>query len=112
VIHQHLNPAIRRDGRVIYRVKDGGLVSDEAKQVRVPQPTAAATFLALTLAADRFGHRPLVVRGTEDFRKQVAELAGAKGLQVQFADQALERQRARGAIIRDNSRDNGAELGR
>jgi len=97
IIHQHLHPAVRRDGRVIYRVDDGGLVSDEARHVRVGQLTPGAAFLALTLASDRFGERPLKVHGTEDFRRQVAQLAGLKSLAVNFADPVLERQR-RGAI--------------
>jgi hypothetical protein len=71
------------------------VVSDEAAQVRVPQPTTAAAFLALSLAADRFGARPLIVNGTEEFRSQVAAVAGLEGLSVTFADPALERQRAR-----------------
>ena len=96
IVHQHMKPAIRRDGRVIYRVTDGGVVSDEAAQVRVPQPTTAAAFLALSLAADRFGARPLIVNGTDEFRSQVAAVAGLEGLSVTFADPALERQRARG----------------
>jgi hypothetical protein len=95
IVHQHMKPAIRRDGRVIYRVTDGGVVSDEAGQVRVPQPTTAAAFLALSLAADRFGARPLIVNGTDEFRSQVAAVAGLEGVSVTFADPALERQRAR-----------------
>ena len=93
VVYRHLRPAIRSDGRVIYRVEDGGLVSDEARQVRVAQTTSAATFLALTLAADRFGHRPLVVRGSDDFRSQVADLAGMQSMKVSFADPQLESRR-------------------
>ena len=57
IVHAHMKPTIRRDGRVIYRVTDGGVVSDEAAHVRVPQSTTAAAFLALSLAADRFGAR-------------------------------------------------------
>jgi len=79
IVYQHLRPAVRRDGRVMYRLADGGLVSDETRQVRVNQVTASAAFLALTLAADRFGNRPLKVQGTDDFRKQVAQLAGTEG---------------------------------
>jgi hypothetical protein len=93
VVHQHLRPQIRRDGRVVYCLKDGGVVSDEAGQVRVSQLTTGAAFLALSLAADRFGDRALNVRGSEEFRAQVATLAGSKGLQVRFADGAMERQR-------------------
>lgn len=93
VVHQQLKPAIRRDGRVVYRLQDGGLVSDEASQVRVATSTTAANVLALTLAADRFGHRPLIVRGTTEFCQQVAQLAGEKKLGVRFADPKLERVR-------------------
>ena len=96
IVYQHLRPAVRRDGRVVYRVADGGLVSDETRQVRVNQVTAGAAFLALTLAADRFGGRPLNVQGTDDFRRQVAQLAGIEGLGVTFADAGLERQRQYG----------------
>ena len=110
IVHQHMKPAIRRDGRVIYRVTDGGVVSDEAAQVRVPQPTTAAAFLALTLAADRFGARPLIVNGTDGFRSQVATVAGIEGLSVTFADPALERQRSRSRSRAEMAR--AASLGR
>jgi hypothetical protein len=76
IVHQHLQPAIRRDGRVIYRMTDGGVVSDEAAHIRVPQATLAAAFVALSLAADRFGARPLVVKGTDEFRGHIASVAG------------------------------------
>lgn len=109
VVYQHLRPVVRRDGRVIYRVADGGLVSDEARQVRVNQVTAGAAFLALTLAVDRFGARPLNVEGKEDFRRQVAQLAGIKGLGVTFADAGLERQRRVTVATRANTVDRGAE---
>ena len=109
IVHEHMKPSIRRDGRVVYRVTDGGVVSDEAAQVRVAQPTMAAAFLALSLAADRFGARPLMVRGTDAFRSQVASVAGIKGMSVTFADPALERQRvqSRAGIARrvDQERD-------
>jgi hypothetical protein len=94
VVHGHMKPAVRRDGRVIYRVADGGIVSDEAAHVRVLQPTTAAAFLALSLAADRFGDRPLIVKGTEAFRHQLAAVAALEGMSVGFADPALERERA------------------
>ena len=108
IVYQHLRPAIRRDGRVVYRVADGGLVCDETRQVRVNQVTAGAAFLALTLAADRFGNRPLSVQGTDDFRKQVALLAGIEGLGVTFADAGLERQRQTATLPHANEIDREA----
>jgi hypothetical protein len=93
IVHGHMKPAIRRDGRVIYRVADGGMVTDEAAHVRVPQPTVAATLLALSLASERFGNRPLIVKGTEAFRSQLAAVAALQDMAVTFADPALERQK-------------------
>jgi hypothetical protein len=93
IVFPHLRPVVRRDGRVIYRMADGGVVTDDARNVRVNQVTAEATLVALSLAAERFGQRPLVVRGTEEFRRQAATLAGGEGLDIAFADQGLERQR-------------------
>jgi len=94
IVYQHLRPAVRRDGRVIYRTADGGIVSDEARSIRVNEVTTGAAFLALSLAADRFGHRPLTVNGTQDFRMQVAKLAGIEGLNIRFSDDSLEQHRA------------------
>jgi len=110
IVYQHLRPAVRRDGRVIYRTADGGVVSDEARSVRVNEVTTGAAFLALSLAADRFGHRPLTVNGTEDFRMQVAKLAGIEGLNIRFSDDSLEKHRASVHNTRKNTveRDRGS----
>jgi len=109
IVYQHLRPAVRRDGRVIYRTADGGVVSDEARSIRVNEVTTGAAFLALSLAADRFGHRPLTVNGTEDFRMQVARLAGIEGLNIRFSDDSLEKHRASAHNARKNAveRDRG-----
>ena len=93
VILRHRRPVVRRDGRVIYQIADGGVVSDEARAVRVDQVTLGASFLALSLASERFGQRKLVVQGTDAFREQVAALAGEKGVAVSFADPKLEARR-------------------
>jgi hypothetical protein len=102
IVYQHLRPTVRRDGRVIYRVADGGVVSDEARNVRINEVTTGAAVLALSLAADRFGHRPLIVQGTSAFRAQVAALAGIERLNVTFADGTLEQQRVSARSDRGN----------
>ena len=99
---------------MIYRVTDGGIVSDEAAHVRVPQPTTAAAFLALSLAADRFGDRPLIVKGTEAFRLQLAAVAAIEGMSVRFADPVLERARVSRVNLSKSSSHachNGADAG-
>ena len=39
IVHGPMKAVARRDGRVIYCVTGGGVVSDDAVHVRVPQPT-------------------------------------------------------------------------
>jgi hypothetical protein len=113
IVHAHLKPIVRSDGRVIYRVEDGGVVMDEARHVRVSQVTVGSAWLALSLAAERFGDRPLVVNGTEDFRRRVAALAAVEGLRVTFADATLEQQRLMAERRRRDERGrDGAERGR
>ncbi len=112
VIRCHLRPAIRCDGRVIYQLSDGGAVSDEARVVRIGHLTDGAAFLALSLASERFGPRPLVVMGTDQFRTRVAMLAGQKQVAVTFADPKLEAPRVVAAFQLGADRDTDRGLGR
>lgn len=107
IVRVHLRPTVRRDGRLIYHTADGGVVSDEARSICVKDVTAGAVYLALSLAMDRFGQRPLRVNGTDDFRARIAELAGIKGLNVRFSDNALEKQRASADRAHKTERDHG-----
>ena len=107
VILRHARPVVGRDGRVIYQIADGGVVSDEARAVRVDEVTMGASMLALSLAAARFGQGPLIVRGTDVFREQVATLAGDKHLAVSFADPKLEARR----VLASFERAKGVEQG-
>lgn len=111
IVYQHLRPVVRRDGRLIYRVTDGGVVADEARHIRVDQVSAGAAVLALNLAADRFGQRPLVVRGSDDFRLQVARAAGSSGIEVTFADSNLDRERRRALVTRAKTVERGRGRG-
>jgi hypothetical protein len=95
VVYQHLRPVVGKDGAITYRVADGGRVTDQARQVRVDEMSVAATFLALSLAADRFGNRPLVIGGTDAFKAQLTTLAAVEGMNVTFADPAMEAERQR-----------------
>lgn len=111
VVFAQLRPQIFKNGATVYRVEDGGVVADEARQIRVEQLTAGASFLALALADERFKGRALVVEGSELFREQVVLHAAL--LDVRFADPALERERQRLAALRSReeaspTRDEGA----
>jgi hypothetical protein len=101
VIYPHLKPMTRKNGDVVYRLKDGGVVEDSAQAVHVPEITEAAAFLALTLANERFAGKALIVEGTTQFKIQVAELSALKGVSVRFTDEVMEKTRKRFVLARE-----------
>jgi hypothetical protein len=70
-------------------------VTDERSRVRVDTLTAGSTFLALSMAAERFEGQPLDVQGNESFKKQVLQFAVQYQMPVQFKDNDMEAQRQR-----------------
>jgi len=101
IIYAHLKPKALKNGDVLYRLKDGGLVSDQVQAVHVPEVTEAATLLALMLASERFSGKALVVEGSTEFKVKVAEMAVTQGLNIRFADPDLEKTRERFGIARE-----------
>lgn len=104
VILDSLKAVARKDGAMSYRTADGGLVVDRATHVQAQQATTGAAFVALTLAAERFESQALDVRGSEQFRRDVAQLAGVHGIAATFADPGLEAVRQKAAGERAASR--------
>lgn len=90
VVYRELAPIAKRNGDMLYQVKDGGRVTDTAQAVRVDQLTVGAAFLALSLAGDKFTGQPLKVEGTDEFKAQIAAVAAMQGVAVTFADPAME----------------------
>jgi hypothetical protein len=110
LIHAHLKPTVRRNGDVLYRLKDGGRVEDSVQSIHVPEVTEAATLLALTLADERFQGKALTVEGTNEFKVKVAEMAAIQGLIVRFAAPELEQMRERIAKAREAQQQKLAQL--
>jgi hypothetical protein len=90
VVMDTLKAQARKDGTMAYRTADGGLVLDRATHVQAATPTAGAALVALSLAAERFEGQALDVRGTEQFRRDVAHLAATHKIRVTFANPAME----------------------
>lgn len=104
IVKPHFKPTVLKNGRVIYRAKDGGIVFDEATSISVKEVTEAATVLALSLADERFRGKALVVEGSSEFKLQVARLSALQGLSIRFVDPALENDRQRYLQSREVSR--------
>lgn len=103
LILPHLKPFTRKNGDVSYRLKDGGRVEDTAQAVYVPEVTEAAALLALSLAQERFTGKALIVEGSTTFKVKVAEMAVIQGLNVRFADPAMEKTRERFELSRQKA---------
>jgi hypothetical protein len=101
IVKTHFRPTVLRNGKVIYRAQDGGVVSDEATAITVPQVTEAATLLALSLADERFHGKALIVEGSDEFKLQVAKLSALEGLSIRLADPALEKDRQRHVMVKE-----------
>lgn len=101
VVMGTLKAQARKDGTLAYRTADGGLVLDRATHVQAATPTAGAALVALSLAAERFAGQALDVRGTEQFRRDVAQLAATHKIRVTFADPAMEMTRRAAEVIQE-----------
>ncbi|EPK0112051.1 TraI/MobA(P) family conjugative relaxase [Klebsiella pneumoniae] len=93
VVLDKLKPKARKDGTVAYSTIDGGMVIDRKTHVQAQKATTGAALVALELASKRFEGQALIVEGTDEFRLEVAQLAGMHGLKVTFTDPAMERMR-------------------
>lgn len=93
IVFRHMNPTVRKDGAMQYRTADGGVVVDRATQVHTAKATAGAAFVALSLASTRFAGQELIVEGTPEFKHAVAQAAALNGIDVRFADPAMEEAR-------------------
>lgn len=89
-VMEAVKPTARKDGTMSYRTADGGVVLDRATHVQAERATAGAALVALSLAAERFAGQALDVRGSDQFRRDVARLAALHKIPVVFADPAME----------------------
>jgi hypothetical protein len=105
VIHVHLKPKALKNGDLLYRLKDGGVVLDDAREIRVLEVTEASTLLALSLVDERFSGQRIIVEGTDEFKRILVKQAALDGLSIQFADPILEKDRLMFARARELNRE-------
>lgn len=111
VVLGKLNPKARKDGTMAYSTIDGGMVIDRKTHVQAQKATTGAALVALELASKRFEGQSLIVEGTDEFRHEVAQLAGMHNLKVTFTDPAMEKIRRETAEYKDMEKAFQAEIG-
>jgi len=83
----------RKNGQVVYDLRDGGQVIDRSEGLWVQVNTPHAIFLTLCLQRERSPGRSVKLGGDAAFQRQMIEMAAAKRMDLTFADLHLERQR-------------------
>lgn len=110
VVLDKLKPKARKDGSMAYSTIDGGMVIDRKTHVQAQKATTGAALVALELASKRFEGQALIVEGTDEFRLEVAQLAGMHSLKVTFTDPAMEKMRRETAEHKDMEKAFQAEI--
>jgi Relaxase/Mobilisation nuclease domain/Large polyvalent protein-associated domain 7 len=89
IILKDMIPIVRKNGEIIYFVKDGGKVLDTGKSVNVEAVSTGAAFLALSLAQEKFEGRALRINGSDAFKREIVMVAASKDFGIRFADKAM-----------------------
>lgn len=90
-VFENLSPFIKRNGDVIYNIKDGGRVVDNDKSISVKNLTIGSALLALSLSIERFEGQALRVNGTAEFKQVIIKLAASKSLDIKFGDDDMNK---------------------
>ncbi len=107
LVRQDFKPRIDRNGNVLYRTVSGETVIDHGKFVHAKSNSMEAALMALEVASKKFDGQPLIVEGSEQFRRDVAILAGRYGYNVCFADPAIEGLRVQEISYKDSQQEVG-----
>ncbi|WP_375678743.1 MULTISPECIES: TraI/MobA(P) family conjugative relaxase [unclassified Bartonella] len=102
-LRKDLNPYFLKNGNILYRTVDGGIIIDAGEKVHAQMFTTGSAYIALSLAVEKFKDQPLVLNGTEEFKQEVAKLAGVHNMNVVFDDPILN---ALKNEVKQHNRDN------
>ncbi len=89
IILKDMKPIVRKNGDIIYFVKDGGKVLDTGKSVNVEAVSTGAAFLALSLAQEKFEGKALRIKGSDAFKREIVMVAASNDFGIKFADKAM-----------------------
>lgn len=82
-----------KEGHMIYRSAGVDIFRDEGRRLAVLDPNSnEAIALTLAVAQEKFG-KTLTLTGDRTFQQRVAAVAVARGLNIEFADKAMEEYR-------------------
>lgn len=83
---------VATNGDVTYQIQGRDVIRDEARAVRVLDQNKAVSETALRLAVQKFGSK-IEINGSEEFKKQIVEIAVENRMRIEFTDPALNKMR-------------------
>jgi len=76
---------------LLYKTDEFGSISNTERGLEVTENASLTTIsIALMLADEAMGHKPLIISGSPDFRKKVLEIAVHANLPISFQDNLLQ----------------------
>lgn len=95
IVFSRLRPHVRKNGHIVYNLRDGGRIIDTGNGITLETETPQAMFLTLCINEERWPGRPVPLAGRDEFKQQMVEIAARTKLDMRFADPALEQLRCR-----------------
>ena len=78
---------------LLYKSDDFGSIKNTARGLEVTENASLTTILiALMLADETMGHKPLIINGSPDFHKKVMETTLEANLPISFQDKMMQRE--------------------
>ena len=77
----------------LYKTNGLGLIQNTAKGIEVSEKASETTIaIALVLASESMYHQPLIINGSEEFKKSVLKTATLQDLPISFDDLIMQRE--------------------
>ena len=78
---------------LLYKTYDFGSIKNSAKGIEVTEGASLTTIsIALMLADEVLGHKPLIINGSPDFHKRLLEATMQANLSISFQDKLMQRE--------------------
>ena len=90
---------------LLYKSDDFGSIKNTTRGIEVTENASHTTIsIALMLADEAMGHKPLIINGSPDFHKKVMEATLEANLPISFQDKMMQREFIRQKEIKENDR--------
>lgn len=91
-IYSNIPHSVRKNGDVVYQLDKTGRLRDDGTQLKFEQGQDQALHKSLQIAQQKYGNK-LTINGSSEFKSRAIRIAAEAGMNIEFADQAMEQTR-------------------